>query len=77
MRVIAVPAAAGADRAGARGDAIAPRSTAPATDRRPGGGPRPVEIEWYVGLGTGENEEQIAAENEVVEAFNEPIPTSS
>jgi multiple sugar transport system substrate-binding protein len=31
----------------------------------------PVEIEWYVGLGTGENEEQIPIEEAVVAAFNE------
>ena len=31
----------------------------------------PVEIEWYVGLGTGENEEQIPVEEAVVAAFNE------
>jgi len=31
----------------------------------------PVDIEWYVGLGTGENEEQIPAEEAVVEAFND------
>jgi multiple sugar transport system substrate-binding protein len=30
-----------------------------------------VEIEWYVGLGTGENEEQIPIEEAVVAAFNE------
>src|ERR671915_283364 len=30
-----------------------------------------VEIEWYVGLGTGENEEQIPAEQAVVDAFND------
>lgn len=30
-----------------------------------------VEIEWFVGLGTGENEEQIATEEEFVAAFNE------
>jgi multiple sugar transport system substrate-binding protein len=29
-----------------------------------------VEIEWYVGLGTGENPEQIPIEEAVVEAFN-------
>jgi multiple sugar transport system substrate-binding protein len=33
-----------------------------------------VEIEWYVGLGTGENEEQIPAEEAVVEAFNAANP---
>ena len=31
----------------------------------------PVEIEWFVGLGTGENEEQIPVEEAVVAAFNE------
>jgi multiple sugar transport system substrate-binding protein len=31
----------------------------------------PVQIEWYVGLGTGENEEQIPVEESVVAAFNE------
>lgn len=31
----------------------------------------PVEIEWFVGLGTGENEEQIPAEEAVVKAFND------
>ena len=31
----------------------------------------PVEIEWFVGLGTGENEEQIPIEEDVVAAFNE------
>lgn len=29
-----------------------------------------VDIEWYVGLGTGENEEQIPIEQAVVDAFN-------
>src|SRR5918999_477271 len=33
-----------------------------------------VEIEWYVGLGTGENEEQIPAEQAVVAAFNDANP---
>ena len=33
-----------------------------------------AEIEWYVGLGTGENEEQIPAEEAVVEAFNADHP---
>jgi multiple sugar transport system substrate-binding protein len=33
-----------------------------------------VEIEWFVGLGTGENEEQIPAEEAVVEAFNDANP---
>jgi multiple sugar transport system substrate-binding protein len=30
-----------------------------------------VDIEWFVGLGTGENEEQIPAEEAVVAAFND------
>ncbi len=34
----------------------------------------PVEIEWYVGLGTGENEEQIPREQAVVDAFNASHP---
>jgi len=29
-----------------------------------------VDIEWFVGLGTGENEEQIPVEQAVVDAFN-------
>lgn len=33
-----------------------------------------VEIEWFVGLGTGENEEQIPTEEEVVAAFNDANP---
>jgi multiple sugar transport system substrate-binding protein len=33
-----------------------------------------AEIEWYVGLGTGENEEQIPTEEAVVEAFNDANP---
>jgi multiple sugar transport system substrate-binding protein len=33
-----------------------------------------VEIEWYVGLGTGENEEQIPIEQEAVDAFNAEHP---
>lgn len=33
-----------------------------------------VEIEWFVGLGTGENEEQIPAEEAVVAAFNAANP---
>jgi multiple sugar transport system substrate-binding protein len=33
-----------------------------------------AEIEWYVGLGTGENEEQIPTEEAVVEAINDANP---
>ena len=31
----------------------------------------PVEVEWFIGLGTGENEEQIPIEEAAVAAFNE------
>jgi multiple sugar transport system substrate-binding protein len=34
----------------------------------------PVEVEWFIGLGTGGNEEQQAAENKVVEEFNSSHP---
>ena len=33
-----------------------------------------TEIEWFVGLGTGENEEQIPTEEAVVQAFNDANP---
>lgn len=33
-----------------------------------------VKINWFVGLGTGTNDQQIAAQNEVVEAFNAANP---
>ncbi|HEU5203023.1 MAG TPA: extracellular solute-binding protein, partial [Candidatus Limnocylindrales bacterium] len=46
----------------------APASAAPTTSGEA------AEIEWYVGLGTGENEEQIPAEEAVVAAFNEANP---
>jgi multiple sugar transport system substrate-binding protein len=50
----------------------APESAAPASASAAAG--EPVEIEWFVGLGTGENEEQIPTEEEVVEAFNDANP---
>lgn len=50
----------------------APESEAPASASAAAG--EPVEIEWFVGLGTGENEEQIPTEEEVVEAFNDANP---
>ena len=46
----------------------APASAAPTTSGEA------AEIEWFVGLGTGENEEQIPAEEAVVAAFNEANP---
>jgi multiple sugar transport system substrate-binding protein len=50
----------------------APASQAPASASAAAGDP--VEIEWFVGLGTGENEEQIPTEEAVVEAFNDANP---
>ena len=47
-------------------------SEAPETSDAPAAGA--AEIEWYVGLGTGENEEQIPAGEAVVEAFNADHP---
>ncbi len=34
----------------------------------------PVEIRWYIGLGTGTDPDQLAAEQEVVDAFNASHP---
>ena len=47
-------------------DGSAPATSAPAGET--------VEIEWFVGLGTGENEEQIPTEEAVVAAFNDANP---
>ena len=33
-----------------------------------------VELEWFIGLGTGQNEEQVAAEEAVVDEFNATHP---
>jgi multiple sugar transport system substrate-binding protein len=53
-------------------ESAAPATSAPAaTDDGSG---EVVDIEWFVGLGTGENEEQIPAEEAVVAAFNEANP---
>jgi multiple sugar transport system substrate-binding protein len=49
----------------------APSGTATATEGPSATPGEPVEIEWFVGLGTGENEEQIPVEEAVVAAFNE------
>jgi multiple sugar transport system substrate-binding protein len=51
-------------------EASAPASAPAASPSAPAAGD-PVEIEWYVGLGTGENEEQIPVEEAVVAAFND------
>ena len=69
--LLAVFALAGAACTGSASTAptTAPaESTAPIVTEPPA---EPVEIEWYVGLGTGENEEQIPIEEAVVAAFNE------
>jgi multiple sugar transport system substrate-binding protein len=65
---------------GGTGSASAPASAADesepvesqATESQAAG--ETVEIEWFVGLGTGENEEQIPTEEAVVAAFNEANP---
>ncbi len=46
-------------------------ASAPASAPAASAAGEPVEIEWYVGLGTGENEEQIPVEEAVVKAFND------
>jgi multiple sugar transport system substrate-binding protein len=62
------------------GACTAAPSQAPATGAQttaptqPASAAAPVDIEWYVGLGTGENEEQIPAEEAVVKAFNDSHP---
>jgi multiple sugar transport system substrate-binding protein len=38
------------------------------------GGTQPVEIRWYIGLGTGTDPDQLTAEQEVVDAFNASHP---
>jgi len=51
------------------GASASPEGSAPVDS--PNAPAEAVEVEWFVGLGTGENEEQIATEEEVVAAFNE------
>jgi multiple sugar transport system substrate-binding protein len=46
-------------------------ASAPAESPAASAAGEPVEIEWFVGLGTGENEEQIPVEEAVVAAFND------
>lgn len=58
--------------------AVTPSGTTPSSTA-PSGAPssrsdEAAEIEWYVGLGTGENEEQIPREEAVVKAFNDANP---
>jgi multiple sugar transport system substrate-binding protein len=64
---------------GAQGTSTAPSaatgdSEAPAPAESTPASGEAVEIEWFVGLGTGENEEQIPTEEAVVQAFNDANP---
>jgi multiple sugar transport system substrate-binding protein len=49
-------------------------SAAVSPSAAPSSAGEPVEIEWFIGLGTGQNPEQVAAEEAVVEAWNEANP---
>lgn len=65
---IAVAACGGGAPSPSAGSTGSPAASGSAPASQPG---TPVEIEWFVGLGTGENEEQIPVEEAVVAAFNE------
>ena len=65
--VIAVAACGG----GAASPSAAAPSTGASAPPAASQAGEPVEIEWFVGLGTGENEEQIPQEEAVVKAFND------
>ncbi len=54
--------------------ASAPSTSASASPSASGSATGQVELEWFIGLGTGQNPEQVAAENAVVEAFNAANP---
>ena len=58
---------------GTQASQSASQSTAGSESAAPSTG-EPVDVEWFVGLGTGENEEQIPAEEAVVAAFNADHP---
>jgi multiple sugar transport system substrate-binding protein len=62
--------------AASQAPASAPAASAPAESEAPASAAagETAEIEWFVGLGTGENEEQIPQEEAVVAAFNEAHP---
>ena len=66
--VLAVAACGGASPSASTTASATPGAATPAASQAGG---EPVEIEWFVGLGTGENEEQIPVEEAVVAAFNE------
>jgi multiple sugar transport system substrate-binding protein len=67
--VVIVVAACGGGAASPSASGAAPSTGASAPPASQAG--EPVEIEWFVGLGTGENEEQIEPEKAVVKAFND------
>ena len=72
LSVLALVAAACGTAAPPSSSVAAPSSSAPASAAAsPSAAGEPVQIEWFVGLGTGENEEQIPIEEAVVAAFNE------
>jgi multiple sugar transport system substrate-binding protein len=66
-----VAAACGGTAASPSASAVAPTSPPASAAASPSAAGEPVAIEWFVGLGTGENEEQIPIEEAVVAAFNE------
>ena len=62
---------------GTQGVSTEPSTSSPASQAPPvesEAAAETVEIEWFVGLGTGENEEQIPVEEAVVAAFNAANP---
>ena len=68
MVFLAACGSQGSSPSASAGASEEPASSAPA------GNGEVVEIEWYVGLGTGTNPEQIPVEEEQVEAFNADHP---
>ena len=59
---------------GAAPSSAAPSSGTPSSAAPSGSAAGQVELEWFIGLGTGQNPEQVAAENAVVAAFNAANP---
>jgi multiple sugar transport system substrate-binding protein len=66
--IVIVAAACAPAASSAPSPSVASPGTSPSGSAAAG---EPVEIEWFVGLGTGENEEQIPVEEQVVADFNE------
>ena len=58
----------------AASDGASQTASADASGSPSAGAGEPVEIEWYVGLGTGTNPEQIPVQEEQVDAFNADHP---